>query len=561
MQAPSTAPAPTPKSFALGSAPRNTQESRAFLQHRLTLFGQFFCLLSLGLFGFLALLMPARETVSLSEWFVRTGWIKLVVTAALGAVWAILGSSRIKPSLAALERIDAGLLLLLGVLASILSILLPPMPGRWFTVILAFTNIVFMRAVFVPGSPFRSGFLSALTAVPVMVAVYLIAIRDTRLAEQCSLAYFMGAMGTWCLFAIGGATVTAYIVHGLRERVREATELGQYTLVEKIGEGGMGIVYKAKHALLRRPTAIKILYADGADAGKLARFEREVQLTSQLAHPNTIAIYDYGHTAEGIFYYAMEYLDGITLEDLVREHGPQPAGRVVHILSQMCGALSEAHGIGLIHRDIKPANVLLCERGGLSDVVKVVDFGLVKSLRPAEDGRAGVSATQTNAITGTPLYLSPEAIRSPEAIDGRADLYAVGAVGYFLLTGKVVFEGGSVIEICGHHLHTPPTPPSARLGRPVAEDIEQVILRCLAKDPGARPADAIALRQALTACRDAGSWGEVEARDFWARQKARPPRAQARSRPDAFGETELAATGFAATIQLGSRGERAGSAA
>ena len=187
-------------------------------------------------------------------------------------------------------------------------------------------------------------------------------------------------VATWCAVTIAIATVGSRVIFGLRTEAARVKRLGQYTLEHKIGAGGMGVVYRASHAMLRRPTAIKLLPPERAGEASLVRFEREVQMTAQLSHPNTVAIYDYGRTPEGVFYYAMEFLDGINLEDLVRTHGPQPAGRVVAILDQVCGALNEAHGSGLVHRDIKPANIILTERGGEPDVAKVVDFGLVKPL-------------------------------------------------------------------------------------------------------------------------------------------------------------------------------------
>ena len=193
--------------------------------------------------------------------------------------------------------------------------------------------------------------------------------------------------------------------------MREARRLGPYTLVEKIGEGGMGAVYRASHALLRRPTAIKILPPQRAGEMDLARFEREVQMTSQLTSPHTVSVYDYGRTPDGLFYYAMEFLDGIDLEELVRRDGPMPPGRVVHVLRQVCEALGEAHRAGLIHRDVKPANILLCERGGRFDVAKVVDFGLVKSVSGSDPG-----VTLENTVPGTPHYMAPES-----AARGRPD--------------------------------------------------------------------------------------------------------------------------------------------
>jgi serine/threonine-protein kinase len=309
--------------------------------------------------------------------------------------------------------------------------------------------------------------------------------------------------------------VTALVsrtVHGLRQRVKEAMKLGQYTLDHKIGEGGMGVVYKASHALLRRPTAIKLLPPERAGEHNLVRFEREVQLTSMLTHPNTVSIYDFGRTPEGTFYYAMEYLEGFDLETLVRADGPQSPGRVVHLLAQMCGALAEAHGVGLIHRDVKPANVILCERGGTPDVVKVLDFGLVKQIGPDRD--VHTSHSTVNHIVGTPLYLSPEGITAPQSLDGRSDLYAVGCVGYMLLTGAPPFTGESVVEVCGHHLHTPPPPLSERAPH-VPADLARVILRCLEKSRDKRPPDATSLRNDLLACSSAADWSVDGARAWW----------------------------------------------
>jgi serine/threonine-protein kinase len=315
--------------------------------------------------------------------------------------------------------------------------------------------------------------------------------------------------------------LTSRTIFGLRARVREAVQLGQYTLLEKIGEGGMGVVYRARHALLRRPTAIKLLPPDRAGRFDLARFEREAQLTSLLTHPNTVSIYDYGRTADGVLYYAMEYLDGIDLETLVRLDGPQEPGRVVHLLRQMCSALDEAHQIGLIHRDVKPGNVLLCARGGDPDFVKVVDFGLVKSL----DGPIDAAATAANQMVGTPLYMSPEAILTPDKVDARSDVYAVGAVGYFLLTGAAPFVGATTIEICGHHLHSLPLPPSERLGSPVPPRLERLILRCLDKSPDARPRGARSLAEELAGCTDVPPWSLERAAAWW---RARQPDGAAR---------------------------------
>src|SRR5208282_489349 len=227
-----------------------------------------------------------------------------------------------------------------------------------------------------------------------------------------------------------------------RRRLSEAElklkQLGQYTLEEKIGEGGMGVVYRARHALLRRDTAVKLLLPDRADPASIARFECEVRLTCQLTHPNTIQVYDYGHTPDGIFYYAMEFLSGLNLHQLVARFGPQPESRVVYILTQVCDSLAEAHTLGLIHRDIKPGNVFLCRRGGVPDCVKVLDFGLGREYHAGNPER--MNPAGKNVIEGTPWFTPPEAISSSVQTDPRSDIYSIGALGYYLLTGQYIFD-------------------------------------------------------------------------------------------------------------------------
>jgi hypothetical protein len=326
---------------------------------------------------------------------------------------------------------------------------------------------------------------------------------------------FRGLMGLLILCAVGIFAAMVFIARqqrALQKATLAAKKLGQYALEEKLGAGGMGTVYKARHAMLRRPTAVKLLDVDKMSDTAIARFEREVQLTSALTHPNTVSVFDYGRTPEGIFYYAMEYLEGMNLDELVKRFGVLPEARAVYILRQVCGALAEAHAAGVIHRDIKPANIFLTNRGGLHDFVKVLDFGLVKALDSAEEA----SLTNAHAVTGTPLYASPEAISQPDRVDARTDVYAVGAVGYFLLTGTPVFRGASVVEICMQHVNADPEPPSIRRGKPVSGDFEALLLRCLSKSPSDRPGDAAGLLRQLEACAIEGTWTERDAAAWWA---------------------------------------------
>lgn len=326
------------------------------------------------------------------------------------------------------------------------------------------------------------------------------------------LALALGAIGV-------GAPAARYVYRVVRREREAATggQFGQYTLEEKLGEGATGVVYRARHALLRRPTAIKVLHAERqSDTRAMRRFEREVQLTSRLMHHNTVAVYDYGRTADGVFYYAMELIDGVTLATLVDRVGPLPAARAMYILAQVCGSLHEAHEQGLIHRDIKPANVMLCEQGAEHDVVKVVDFGLVKDM---DDGSSSLS--RADALTGTPLYASPEAMRGAHEVEPRSDLYSLGAVAYYLVSGERVFDGETVMEVCSKHLTDEPIPPSLRVdGLDVPADLERLIMSCLAKRPADRPASAHALREALRGCADYGAWGQAEAAQWWSAHRA-----------------------------------------
>ena len=365
---------------------------------------------------------------------------------------------------------------------------------------------------------------------------------------------FGSLLGLLALSALGLAAYTR-VASRLGRDLNKARKLGHYTLEEKVGEGGMGAVYRARHALLRRRTAIKLIRAGKASPQMLARFEREVQLTSQLTHPNTIAVFDYGRSGEGTFYYAMEFLDGITLDRLVDGEGPLDSRRVLHLLRQLCGSLAEAHALGLIHRDIKPANVMLCVRGLIYDFVKVLDFGLAKEAAGVS-GDGGV--TNVGELTGTPLYMAPEMIRTPEEAGPASDVYAVGALAYYLITGTQVFSGKSVVEILGRHLNEAPPPLSERVGRPVDERWERLVARCLEKERARRPADA---RELLAELDKLGSgerpWTQAEARAWWETRAESYRRTTTGAAPTGAPEFEielldrLSGTGGAVSMEAG----------
>jgi serine/threonine-protein kinase len=438
------------------------------------------------------------------------------VIASFAQAWRFFAG---KPrSLRLLVWLDASLIILVCTIAAVIPLSATPEAARStpYAAMTVNPTLLFLliHAGMIPMTKRRTAVVHGIAGLVVGAFLVLYVVKYPWLAAGMRPLWFELM---WLGFFVAASIYLSGVIWGLREQVHDALQIGQYRLEEKLGEGGMGMVYRASHAMLRRDTAIKLLPPDKGGEESITRFEREVRITAQLTHPNTVSIYDYGRTPDGIFYYAMELLDGVDLEKMVALDGPQPPARVVHILRQVCGALTEAHAHGLIHRDIKPANIILCERGGVRDVAKVVDFGLVKAVAAPDPEQAKL--TGINQITGTPHYIAPEAITDPDSVDARSDIYALGATAFFLLTGEEVFRGKGIVEVCSQHLHKEPDSPSQRRGEPVGDALEAAIMQCLSKAPEDRPPSATALAQLLADGSGLEAWGPEDAAKWWSEHK------------------------------------------
>jgi eukaryotic-like serine/threonine-protein kinase len=485
-------------------------ESRALLQERLTLLFKllFWCFVALMAFiwGAYQIYPDVRPTL---QAYVYLAFGIGILSQAF--TWRVVLLRR-ELSFAQLHALDTAFVLVANTIIAVCAVLAYTQRQSAYTCLIYSCWTVLTRALVVPSTWLRTAIITAFAMVPMGIASSVVAhyARDLwpgpkDVPPVGVLVGYLQIAGVAVLLSASGSK----IIYGLRQKISAAQQLGQYTLVRKIGEGGMGAVYLAHHVMLRRPTAVKLLRPAKVGHENLLRFEREVQHMSQLTHPNTVAVYDYGRSPDGVFYYAMEYLGGgIDLEQLVRNHGPQPAERVRMLLLQVCGALQEAHERGLVHRDIKPANIIVCERGAMPDVAKVLDFGLVKEI-------AAETGASTQVIIGTPAYVAPEVINDPSTIGPGVDLYALGCVAYFLLTGRRVFEGTSAVDLCIQHVSKAPLPPSSH-GVNVPAGLEQLVMRCLAKKPDDRHRSAQLLADGLRACGTYDDWDEARASAWWA---------------------------------------------
>ncbi len=491
---------------------QSEEEARAYLQERLAVFSKalFWSFVALVIFLFAMYTLYPDIQPHNQGLIYGTATLALAILAFLWRGVLIRGVR----SMDTLYRIDLLITIGSGFTFGIVAPLAYELQAAAYTCLLYESFVVFTRALLVPSSQRRTLIVSALAFVPILAGSIVLAVLTEMKISTLEIpgpAFIAGDI-LYNAVAVLLATTGSRIIYTLRGQVSEAKQLGQYTLGAKIGVGGMGAVYRAKHGLLRRETAIKLVQREKVGVDALIRFEQEVQLLSQLTHPNTVAVFDYGRSLSGEVYYAMELLDGVDLQRLVQLDGAQAPGRVVKILTQVCGALQEAHDKGLIHRDIKPANIILCERGGAPDVAKVVDFGLVQEIKGAADA--------SKHVLGTPAYLAPENVTDPATVGPAVDLYALGAVGYFLLSGQLVFTGKTNGEIALKHVTDKPRPLSEVCKAKIPPELEAVIMKCLAKQPADRYPTATALAEALEAV-PTGDWDRECARTWWEAHRKR----------------------------------------
>jgi eukaryotic-like serine/threonine-protein kinase len=504
----------------------DTSNGLDFVRERLALVAKTLFLVSFAFYLFLLgsmVLVGGAPFLAVVESPVALGHLAASSTMAL--LWLLAtrpGHSR--RSLGALDAIG------FVVAPAFLSIMTINEEGQILQVLLALTVTVMIRAILVPSRPGRTMLLTALAFLP-SVIVCIARHHPTELLPGFSPGYQKQYMTLntvlWSVLGVTLATISSRVTYGLRRQVAEANELGQYLLEEKIGGGGMGEVWQARHRLLIRPAAIKLIRPQMSGDAELLlrRFEREARATAALKSPHTVQLYDFGATDDGRLYYVMELLDGVDLDTLVRQYGPLPAERVVHILRQVCSSLQDAHVNGLVHRDIKPANIVVSRAGTTFDFAKVLDFGLVK-LDTDRKVQEDVKLTNEGSAGGTPAFMAPEVVLGVADTDHRVDLYALGCVAYWLLTGKLVFAGKSAVEVMFHHAHTPPPRPSTRSELPIPASLEDLVMDCLEKDPARRPPSAEAVSTRLAAVVLESPWTVERAERWWEMHRPVPPGAR-----------------------------------
>jgi serine/threonine-protein kinase len=499
-----------------GSTPQLSSETRDLLRNRLRLAAILFFV------GFAVFLV--RWFFFYNEWILQRLPLFIthgLVTVAMG-VFAVKLCQHCSYSLRTLrtaELLVFGLPALFFVMKSVQeSVYLADLPNgeaRLDNLTLPWFLLIFTYALFIPNTWQRAAVvLAAMGVAPlaIMGYLYLTVPAFGELAASVPYHGFISGQALFMPIVVMVAIVGVHTIGALRRQAFAARQLGQYRLKQRLGSGGMGEVYLAEHQMMKRPCAVKLIRPEKAgDPRILARFEREVRATAKLSHWNSIDIYDFGRTADGTFYYVMEFLPGHNIGELVEEYGPVPAGRAVYLMDQVCAALAEAHGIGLVHRDIKPANIFCAYRGGVFDVAKLLDFGLAK---PTVEVNGEAQLTMEGTVTGSPLFMSPEQASGEDSVDGRSDIYSLGAVMYYMVTGRPPFLFDNPLKVMIAHASQDVVPP--RQHNPeLSIEMEEVILRCLEKDPDHRFQDVAELRRALGDLEVGDPWSSDRAEEWW----------------------------------------------
>ena len=499
--------------FVEGSGPGLSCETRAVLRSRLRAAA---LLLYAGFTAFWLLWtyeIFITQTIREPNWFLYITQILVAIVIGLVGVGMCRKCDIPMWSLRLQETLVFGLPALFFILMQ--SIKMPSCASEYGylpTPVVPWLMIIFLYALFIPNSWKRAAVvIGAMALAPLVVTTALWATHSFCYAAVATQPGFFMEMVLEMTLAGVSSVVGVYTIGTLRREAFKAKQLGQYNLRHLIGVGGMGEVYLAEHRLMKRPCAIKLIRPDKAGDPKiLARFEREVKASAKLSHWNTIEIFDYGHADDGTFYYVMEFLPGMNLQELIKRYGPLSPSRAIHLLEQTCDALSEAHNSCLVHRDIKPANIFAAQRGGLYDVAKLLDFGLVKPLSSMES----TYLTQEGSITGSPLYMSPEQTTGDTEPDARSDIYSLGAVAYFLLTGQPPFDYSQPVKVLLAHSREVPKRPS-ELNAEIQPDLEAVVMKCLETEPQDRFQNVLEMRDALLACEAAGNWSREDAQTWW----------------------------------------------
>ncbi|HEX6764799.1 MAG TPA: serine/threonine-protein kinase [Polyangiaceae bacterium] len=498
----------------------DTGAGSPFVQARLALLGKTVFLLSFGFFVVMnGMLLLGGGLAVLPALANQRNLCHFLASSVMGALWAIASARRPLP-LRMLGGLDALSLLLAGVGLSAMAA--QSDERQLMAGLFALSVTMTARAVLIPSTPKRTFWLSWIAATPLLV-VSVVFSEPTAMPgfapAYLKMLVTLNAL-LWLIIATTLSTVTSRTIYGLRRQVKEAAEIGQYVLEEKIGSGGMGEVWRARHRMLIRPAAVKLVSPRELGSTpsrdpelRLRRFEREARATAGLKSPHTVQLYDFGVTDDGTLYYVMELLEGMNLDALVEQFGAVPAERAIHLLAQVCASLDDAHTNGLVHRDIKPANIVVSRVVTAWDFVKVLDFGLVK-LEGARQSEASVRLTDEQSVSGTPGFIAPEVVLGSPS-DHRVDIYSLGCVAYWLVTGKLVFEGSGAVKVMSDHIHTPPEPPSSRSRLAIPPELDRLILECLAKDPAQRPQTARILQARLKAIAVATPWTSERAESWW----------------------------------------------